>query len=256
MEFKFPEMILKKVGTSVINTSLFSRKAGHTVTYFIFLVLFVVACTNDKPEKIGAIIDRSKMPKLHATEISTIISDSGITRYRISAPVWDVYDKSSQPYWEFPKGIHFERFDQNMKVDANIHCLYAKFYQNLQIWELRKKVRSTNLQGELFETEHLFWDQRQERFYSDTLIKVTQATRIITGIGFVSNQTMTKYVINRPQGIFPVDENRVNAPSQPIAQQARNTVPVPVTRANPVTTQPTNTVLPQSVLIFPKPGGK
>lgn len=255
MTFKFPEMMVKRPEKTLIIPSRFSGKTGQTLICFIFFALFIFACTNDKPDKIGAIVDRSKMPKLHATEISTIISDSGITRYRISAPIWDVYDKAGQPYWEFPKGINFERFDQNMKVDANIHCLYAKFYENLQIWELRKKVRSTNLQGELFETEHLFWDQRQERFYSDTLIKVTQTTRVITGIGFVSNQTMTKYVINRPQGVFPVDENAKNTPPQTITPQPINTVPV--TRTNTaITPQPSNPVLPPSVLIFPKPGGK
>ena len=94
----------------------------------------------------------------------------------------------------------------NLVVDANIHARYAKFNENEQIWELRGKVRSTNLQGELFETEQLFWNQREEKFYSDSLIKITQKSHIITGIGFESNQTMTKYLIKQPQGIFPVDE--------------------------------------------------
>ena len=59
---------------------------------------------------------------------------------------------------------------------------------------------------ELFETEQLFWNQRQQKFYSDSLVKITQTTRIITGIGFESDQNMTNYTIRKPQGIFPVDE--------------------------------------------------
>ena len=173
-----------------------------------FLLMLVASCSSndEKAEKIAAISDRSKLPRLHATEITTVISDSGITRYRISAPRWDIYDRAMPPYWEFPNGIHLERFDQTMKVDANIHSLYAKFNENEQLWELRGKVKAINLQGELFETEKLFWNQRLEKFYSDTLIKITQATRIITGIGFESNQTMSKYLIMRPEGIFPVDD--------------------------------------------------
>jgi len=158
-----------------------------------------------------AVVDRSTLPKLHATEITTVISDSGITRYRISSPRWDVYDKASQPYWEFPNGIHFERFDLNLKVDANIHSQYARFDENEQLWELRGKVKATNLQGELFETEHLFWNQREERIYSDTLIRVTQASHIITGLGFESNQSMSRYSIRKPQGIFPVNEEETAA---------------------------------------------
>ncbi len=194
---------------------------------------FIVACIQDKPVKISAIKDRAAMPKLHATDITTVISDSGITRYRISTPRWDVYDKSVQPYWEFPNGIHFERFNLNMKVDANINSQYARFNENEKVWELRGKVKSINLQGELFETEQLFWNQNQERFYSDSLVKITQATRIITGIGFESNQSMTKYTIKKPQGIFPVDENTSAAtPTPPPAATQNPTHVLPQNNAN------------------------
>lgn len=191
----------------------FSKTSASIISlWLVFLGLFVTACSHEKPDKIDAIVDRSKMPRLHASEITTVVSDSGITRYRISAPSWDVYDRATQPYWEFPNGIHLERFDQAMKVDVNVHSLYAKFNENEQLWELRGKVKAVNLQGELFETEQLFWEQRQERFYSDSLIRITQATRIINGIGFESNQTMTKYTIKRPQGIFPIKENNQATP--------------------------------------------
>lgn len=191
---------------------------NKTILFCFILVMFIVSCSNDKPDKIGAVVDRTKLPKLHATEVTTIISDSGITRYRITTSRWDIYDKANQPYQEFPDGIYFEKFDVNMKVDANITSKYAKFYENEQLWELKGKVRAMNLQGELFETEQLFWNQRQQKFYSDSLIKITQATRIIKGIGFESNETMTNYTIKKPQGIFPLSES--NNSSTPTPAQA------------------------------------
>ncbi len=190
-----------------------------------FLLIFIVSCSKDKPDKIGAVADRTKIPKLHATDITTIISDSGITRYRISASRWDVYDKAAQPYQEFPDGIYFEKFDLNMKVDANIQSQYARFNDNEQLWILKGKVRAMNLQGELFETEKLFWNQRDQKFYSDTLIKITQATRIITGIGFESNETMTHYLIKNPQGIFPLNDNANAAPATPTNTPAPTSAP-------------------------------
>ena len=57
-------------------------------------------------------------PKLKADIITTLISDSGITRYRISAQEWLVFDRDTQPYWDFPKGIYFERFNEEYVVDA------------------------------------------------------------------------------------------------------------------------------------------
>jgi len=210
---------------------------GKTFCCCVLFLAFLISCSNDKPDKIGAVVDRTRLPKLHATEITTIISDSGITRYRITATRWDVYDKANQPYQEFPDGIYFEKFDANMKVDANIQSKYARYNENEQTWVLRGKVRAMNLQGELFETEKLFWNQRQAKFYSDTLIKITQATRIITGIGFESNETMTKYIIKNPQGEFPMNENAVSevpaAGTQPVTP-----VSAPVPTAAPKKTVP------------------
>jgi len=201
-------MIEMKTQKSGIIVSKSLRNFWKAIIFVSCLLLVIISCTNDdKPEKIGAIIDRSKLPKLHVTDVTTVISDSGVTRYRISSSRWDIYDKVNQPYWEFPNGIHFEKFDENLNINANIRSNYAKFYVNEQIWELRGKVKSTNLQGEVFETEQLFWNQRLEKFYSDSLTKITRATQILTGTGFVSNQSMTQYTFMRPQGPISFNEN-------------------------------------------------
>ncbi|OIP83674.1 MAG: LPS export ABC transporter periplasmic protein LptC [Porphyromonadaceae bacterium CG2_30_38_12] len=178
-----------------------------TIATMAIVILFEFSCSpKSEVEKIAAIKDRTTIPKLHATEITTVISDSGVTRYRISAPQWDVFDKASQPYWEFPLGVHFERFDENLKVDANIHSKYARYLEYDKLWELKGNVRMTNIQGELFETEHLFWNQNFEKIYSDTVVKITQKTHIIYALGFESNQQMTKYLFKSTTGIFPVEE--------------------------------------------------
>jgi LPS export ABC transporter protein LptC len=179
-----------------------------TAITVVVVLFFTVSCTNKEVEKIGAVVDRSAMPRLRANEITTVISDSGITRYRISTPEWDVYDKASQPYWEFPVGINVEKFDENLKVDANIHSNYAKYLENEELWILRGKVKMMNIKGELFETERLYWNQREQKIYSDTLVKITQATHIINALGFESNQQMTQYVFKSTKGIFPVEDDK------------------------------------------------
>lgn len=184
---------------------------NKTTTAFIAVVVLllhiVVSCT-EKTEvgKIAAIKDRSKIARLHVTDVTTVISDSGVTRYRISSPQWDAYDRAVQPYWEFPFGIHFEKFDENLKVDANLHSKYARFNEYEKLWELKGNVRMMNIKGELFETEHLFWNQGQKRIYSDTIVKITQETSIIYAIGFESNEEMTKYLFKSTKGIFPVED--------------------------------------------------
>ena len=46
----------------------------------------------------------------------------------------------------------------------------------------------------------------QEKVYSDKFMRIEQEDKIITGIGFESNQDMTQYKIFNSQGIFPVSD--------------------------------------------------
>ena len=64
-----------------------------------------------------------------------------------------------------------------------------------------------NLEGKKFETSLLFWDQKEEKVYSDKYIRIQEDDKIITGIGFESNQNMTQYKIFNSQGVFPVSES-------------------------------------------------
>jgi len=191
----------------IIRSREFTKKHSITTALLVVVVLLsLLSCKEKYIDFTDAVKDRTMLPQLHATDVATVVSDSGITRYRINTPQWDIYDKAEPPYWEFPLGIHLERFDEQLNVDANVHCDYAKFNEREQLWELKGNVRATNLMGELFETEQLFWNQRTELIYSDSLIKVTKAEAIIIGVGFQSNQQMSRYMVKQTQYIFPVLE--------------------------------------------------
>jgi len=153
-----------------------------------------------------AVSDRTAMPILDAGGVSTLISDSGVIRYRINAERWQVFDKATPSYWEFPSGVYLEKFNPDLTVDASIKSDYAKYLNQQGLWELRGNVHAMNEQGEQFDTPQLFWDQNTERIYSDSSITIHRATSTIVGIGFQSNQTLTNYIILQPTGFFPVEQ--------------------------------------------------
>ena len=177
------------------------------------MVLLVLLCTliagckrREVRLKSGAITDRKHTPVLFATDVNTLISDSGIVRYRIIAPTWQVYDKADTPYWEFPDGIFLERFAQDLSSDATIESDYAFYNEAEQQWLLQGNVKALNTVGETFETPLLYWNQKTESVYSDSSIVITRETSIIKGVGFRSNQSMTQYTILRPTGVFPIKD--------------------------------------------------
>lgn len=199
----------------------------------LLCTMFVFSCSKEQPDKVAAVLDRAQIASLEATDVNTVISDSGITRYRIISPEWLIYDKAETPYWDFPQGIVLEKFDAKLTIDATIKGDYARYDQEAQIWELRGNVFAVNQQGEQFETNLLFWNQKTERIYSDSLITITRAESIIVGVGFESNQTMTKYTIRRPQGIFPFsDEEERDSISQTVSGNTIREVPSTVERAD------------------------
>ena len=172
----------------------------------VLLVLVIAGCRRrDVRLRADAVTDRAAMAVLEASDVTTIISDSGVVRYRIKAQTWKVYDKADTPYWEFPDGIYLEKFNTELEPDASIESDYAYYNEPAQRWTLRGNVKAMNLEGEQFETPLLFWDQKSESIYSDSSIVITREASIIQGVGFRSNQEMTKYTILRPTGIFPIN---------------------------------------------------
>ena len=54
----------------------------------VMLLLFTVACSKEVKEVVDATYDPEKSYTMKATQVNTLISDSGITRYRIEAAEW------------------------------------------------------------------------------------------------------------------------------------------------------------------------
>lgn len=179
------------------------------IIYVILLVLFcmLVGCRRrDMRLRTEAVSDRAAIPVLEANDVATIISDSGVVRYRIKADKWKIFDKADTPYWEFPDGIYLEKFNLDLEADATVEADYAYYNEPAQRWMLRGNVHAMNLDGEHFETPLLYWDQQTESIYSDSSIVITREASIVKGVGFRSNQSLTQYTILRPTGVFPLKE--------------------------------------------------
>ena len=190
------------------------RKTTSYSNILYALIVFVTfgcgvlsGCSDNKPVIRGKVGDLQKTPSLIATDISTVISDSGITRYRITTPRMLIFDRAERSHWFFPKGLHFERFDEHYKADAQIDCRWGGYYDQEKLWILKDSVRCTNISGETFSTNRLNWDERAQRIYSDSAITITKKSMIINGIGFESNQMLTKYRINKVTGVLPIDND-------------------------------------------------
>lgn len=174
----------------------------------VMSVLCVVsACSGQDKQFAEAITERDSLPVLETRGVSTLISDSGVVRYRITAPLWQVFDRKNPSHWAFEEGVYLETFDESFQTQASIQADTAYYFDGQRLWELDGNVEIKNLKGEQFNTQQMFWNQNTQRVYSDKFIRIRQTDRIITGHGFESNQQMTVYRIFRPEGVFYVDDS-------------------------------------------------
>jgi Protein of unknown function (DUF1239). len=172
----------------------------------VMLLLFFVSCGKEKTEVVEVAFDPETTFTMRTFDALNIVSDSGVIRYRMTSKEGLFFGKAEEPYWKFPQGVYVEKIDSTFRVEASIKADSVLFNTKTELWELIRNVKIENLQGERFETEHLFWDQKAQRIYSDEFIKIERADNIITGIGFESNQDMTRYQVFNSQGVFPVNE--------------------------------------------------
>ncbi len=195
---------------ATIKSKLKDRRTLAILAGVMILCTIIVAsvCSPEKGEKkyIQSFEDPKAVPSLSTFDVNTLISDSGVTRYRIKAKEWKVYDKADEPYWYFPQGIFVEKFDSIFATESFIIGDTATFYNKKQLWRLRGNVRIENMQDEHFFTEEIFWDQQKKSIYSDSAIHIERVDRIIEGVGFKSNEAMTRYKILNTTGIFPIDK--------------------------------------------------
>lgn len=172
----------------------------------VMLLLLSASCSKEQKEVVEVVFDPEHSYTMRTTDMSTLISDSGITRYRATAKIWLMFTKAAEPYWYFPEGLYLEKFDTLFQAEATVQADTAYYYDKKDLWKLIGNVEIKNQEGEYFETSELYWDNTEGRIYSDQFIRIEQKEQIITGIGFESNQNMTKYKIFNTTGIFPVNE--------------------------------------------------
>lgn len=185
-------------------------------------MLMLFSCNNEEEKKGPHLAERDSLPTLRTLGVSTLVSDSGIIRYKIIAEEWFIYDKKDPQYWSFEKGLFIERFNPSYQVDAFISCDTAYFYNQQELWELRGRVLVKNLKNETFKTSLLFWDQQARRIYSSAYMEIDGETRKLSGYNFSSNEQMTDYIIHSSKGQFPLEDHTPTPQPDPAIMAEQN----------------------------------
>ena len=134
--------------------------------------------------------------------VNTLISDSGVIRYRVVTEKWEVNQVKNPSFWRFDKGLFLEQFDEKFHIVSYIQADTAFYFDQRKLWELRGRVRVRTKDGLRFSSEELFWDQLRREFYSNRFSRVITPTREMQGTRFLSDEGMTHYTVSNSKGSF------------------------------------------------------
>jgi LPS export ABC transporter protein LptC len=122
------------------------------------------------------------VPSSDADEINLKYTDSGrITGILISKKMLD-YAAVNFPFTEFPKGIHLTLYDKNAKKTL-VTSNYAISFQQTGIIDLQGKVKIVSDQGQMLETQQLYYDQKNAWFFTERKFKLTSPKGVSNGQG-------------------------------------------------------------------------
>lgn len=211
--------------------------------YFIIAILIFIliasGCKDDGGIAANKQIDASKLPTMVSHNVQTLLSDSGMTRYRITTKTWLAYEQQENPHWVFPEGLIAEELDkQSLQVKVSMKCDSAHYDRNTRmlnitgnitihdkdggeitcdsafydeekaLWSLNSMVTITSKDGSKIETNQMYWDRKANKYYSDSFIRMQAQEKILEGYGYESNEKLTTYKVNKVQAIIPVNDTK------------------------------------------------
>jgi LPS export ABC transporter protein LptC len=122
------------------------------------------------------------VPSGDADFVNLKYTDSGKLKSILVSPKMFDYANVDFAFTEFPKGVDVTIYDDKGKrtfIKAN----YAVSYKQTSIIDLQGKVKITSETGQMLETEQLYFDQKNQWFYTEKKFKLTDAKGGSTGQG-------------------------------------------------------------------------
>ena len=172
------------------------------VLFVIYQLSLSFACSEAQEHIADAVRPEDSVAMMQSFGVNTLISDSGVIKYRIVTERWEVNTAKNPSRWEFMKGIFFEQFDEQFHVEGYIQADTAWYFDRQRLWKLRGRVSIRNSKGLIYTSEELFWDGLKHEFYSTVFSRVVTPERTMEGSYFRSDEKMEHYLVTNSKGSF------------------------------------------------------
>ena len=155
---------------------------SKTVFLFLGICLFLLFGCESNFREVQKINYSEFVPNGEADNFNLKYTDSGRIKSILVSPKMLDYSNIEFPFTEFPKGIHVTMYDSKGKRTF-ISSDYAVMFKGADLIDLQKNVKISNETNQLLETSQLYYDQKNEWFFTEKKFKFTDPKGISYGEG-------------------------------------------------------------------------
>ncbi|MFT4670089.1 MAG: LPS export ABC transporter protein LptC [Flavobacterium sp.] len=154
-------------------------KILNLVTVFAVTLFFGCESNFKEVQKINV---TEFIPSGDADKVNLKYTDSGFIKVVLLSPKMLDFSTIDFPFTEFPKGIDVTLYDNKGKK-TRVTSNYAISYKVTGIIDLQGKVKIVSEKGQALETEQLYYDQKNEWFFTEKRFKFTDEKGSSNGQG-------------------------------------------------------------------------
>ncbi len=165
------------------------------------LMGIVAGCDNNSSDLEP--LDNSEIPDEVIRSFVTSESDSGVTRWELTAPIANKFAMRGQLIMEQPT-IKF--FDRDGSLQTTLVSDFGQYEETSRNMLAYGNVLVTSHDGDVLETDSLLYVNELDKIVSDSPVKLTRGNSVITGIGLECDHELSSVDIKRNVKATIIDE--------------------------------------------------
>jgi LPS export ABC transporter protein LptC len=164
--------------------------------------MFLFGCSEEPSQELT--FDRDSAPDEVFADFVTEESDSGMAQWRLTAPKANRYKEKNLIVLEKPT---IEFYDETGAVRTRLDSDAGEYYEDSRDLLAYGNVVVKSIDGDVLETDSLLWDNKRGKILSNSFVKLTRGTDVITGYGMECDQDLSSVDIKRDVKATVIDQD-------------------------------------------------
>jgi|TARA_B110000305_G_scaffold167498_1_gene185133 LPS export ABC transporter protein LptC len=166
--------------------------------YLLVLILFI-SCQNNTSD-IQEFVEQ-EFPVEIIEDAELIHTEFGKIKVKISAKKIERFINSN-PRLVFTDSIVVIFFDRNSDTLSNLQANKALINETENLMHVSNNVILISSNGNKLETNHLSWDEKKEKIFTEENVIITTDKEVINAQGFVSDPDFIEYSLHKVNGVL------------------------------------------------------